>query len=120
MEQKKKNPTNEENISSEEERPFETVSLELDNGEPCECEVITTLSVGEREYIALLPVEGYKAGSGEVFLYRFLTDGKNEPELGMIEDDEEYEAVSDAFDEFLDSAEFDELMTENGEPPCEE
>ena len=27
-----------------------------------------------------------------------------------IEDDEEYDAVSDAFDEYLDSQEFDELV----------
>ena len=30
-----------------------------------------------------------------------------------IEDDEEYEAVAEAFDEYLDSAEFDELIDED-------
>ena len=37
-------------------------------------------------------------------------DPNDEPELGYIEDDEEYEAVADAFDEFLDAAEFDEIV----------
>ena len=32
--------------------------------------------------------------------------------LENIEDDEEYEAASDAFDELLDKAEFDELVEE--------
>jgi hypothetical protein len=31
-------------------------------------------------------------------------------ELGYIDDDEEYEKVADAFDEFLDNSEFDELV----------
>lgn len=37
-------------------------------------------------------------------------DPNEEPELTYIEDDEEYEAVADAFDEYLDSVEFDELV----------
>ncbi|MDE5716614.1 MAG: DUF1292 domain-containing protein, partial [Lachnospiraceae bacterium] len=40
-------------------------------------------------------------------------DPNEEPELGYIEDDGEYEAVADAFDEFLDAAEFDELVDES-------
>lgn len=30
--------------------------------------------------------------------------------LDYIEDDDEYEAVAEAFDEYLDAAEFDELV----------
>ena len=32
--------------------------------------------------------------------------------IEYIEDEDEYEKVEDAFDEFLDSVEFDELYTE--------
>ena len=35
-----------------------------------------------------------------------------QPELDNIKDDEEYEIVADAFDEFLDSQEYDEIITE--------
>ena len=42
-------------------------------------------------------------------------DDAGEPLLGYIDDDEEYETASDAFDEYLDSAEFDELVTEEDE-----
>ena len=39
-------------------------------------------------------------------LSRMTEDG--EPDLGNIEDDEEYEIAADAFDEWMDSQEFDE------------
>ena len=35
-----------------------------------------------------------------------------EPVLEYIEDDDEYEAVADAIDEYLDGCEFDELVEE--------
>ena len=37
-------------------------------------------------------------------------DPNQEPELGFIENDDEYEAVAEAFDEYLDSCEFDEIL----------
>jgi hypothetical protein len=39
-------------------------------------------------------------------------DPNEEPVLDYIADDEEYEKVSEAFDEYLDSCEFDELIDE--------
>ena len=38
-----------------------------------------------------------------------------EPQLDYIDDDAEYEKVEEAFDEYLDSCEFDELVTLDGE-----
>ena len=49
---------------------------------------------------------------GEVFLYRF-SEVNGEPQLENIEDDEEYDIVADAFDELLDSQEFDEIVGED-------
>ena len=52
---------------------------------------------------------------GEVWFYRYSEnpdDPNEEPELGFIDSDEEYEAVADAFDEYLDSVEFDEIVEE--------
>ena len=51
---------------------------------------------------------------GEVFIYRY-DNSQGSPVLENIEDDEEYEAVADAFDEILDAAEFDELVEEEME-----
>ena len=52
---------------------------------------------------------------GEVWFYEYVEDEANveeEPELKYIEDDDVYDAVADAFEEFLDSAEYDELLTD--------
>ena len=50
---------------------------------------------------------------GEVWFYRYAEDENDpdaEPELGYIDNDNEYDMVADAFDEYLDNAEFDEII----------
>ena len=89
------------------------VTLELDDGEQLECAVLTIFPVGDQDYIALLPLEGEYAEDGEIFLYKYEEDENGEPSLDNIVDDDEYDAVSDAFDELLDSQEFDELVDED-------
>lgn len=102
------------NASEELEKEEMTVDLELDDGSHVTCAVVTILTVSGRDYIALLPLnEDGENTEGEVWFYRYSENPKDpneEPTLGYIEDDEEYEAVADAFDEFLDTAEFDELV----------
>lgn len=86
-----------------------TVTLTLDNDEVVECAVLTTFMAGNREYIALLPLdENGDPEAGDVYLYRYDESG-GEPSLDNIDDDEEYEIASDAFDEWLDTQEFEEL-----------
>ena len=46
--------------------------------------------------------------AGDVYLYQYNETEDGEPDLGNIEDDEEYEIAADAFDEWMDSQEFDE------------
>lgn len=91
-----------------------TVELELEDGELVNCAVITILTVDNQDYIVLLPLdENGENQDGEVWFYRYsenLDDPNEEPELGFIDDDDEYERVSEAFDEYLDNCEFDELM----------
>lgn len=92
-----------------------TVTLSLDDGSEIECRAVTVLEAGNREYIALLPLEGPEKDTGSVWFYRYKENAGGEPELDNIEDDEEFELVQDAFDEFLDTVEFDELIEEDGE-----
>lgn len=91
-----------------------TVTLDLDDGSSVTCAIITILTVGGKDYIALLPLsEDGENQDGEVWFYRYYEDESNpdaEPALEYIEDDEEYEIVADAFDEYLDNEEFDELI----------
>lgn len=93
-----------------------TVELELDDGTVVNCGIVTILTVKEQDYIVLLPLnEQGQNEDGEVWFYRYTEDENDvnaEPVLDFIEEDEEYEAVAEAFDEFLDSAEFDELVDE--------
>ena len=89
----------------------DVVTLDLDDGSQVECEILTIFTVGERDYIALLPLDenGEENEEGEVFIYRYSEDSEGNPSLDNIEDDEEYEAVSDRFDELLDEAAFEEM-----------
>lgn len=90
-----------------------TVTLTLDDDTTLECVVINIFQAGGQDYIALLPLEGTAAEEGEVYLYRYSEDEDGEPNLENIEDDDEFELVSDAFDELLDSEEYDELVGED-------
>lgn len=94
-----------------------TVELELEDGTFVTCAIVTILTISSQEYIVLLPLnEKGENTDGEVWFYRYSEnpdDPDEEPELTYIDDDDEYEAVADAFDEYLDSAEFDELIAED-------
>ena len=87
-----------------------TVTLTLDNDEVLECAVLTIFSAGDRQYIALLPLEDAEdTEEGDVFIYLFEEYENGEPTLDNIEDDDEYELAADAFDEWLDEQDFEEL-----------
>ena len=93
-----------------------TVELELEAGTNVNCAIITILTVDSKDYIVLLPLnEEGENEDGEVWFYGYSEnpdDPNEEPVLDYIADDEEYEKVADAFDEYLDSCEFDELIDE--------
>lgn len=96
-----------------------TVELELDNGEKVNCAIITILTVNDKDYIVLLPLdENGNNEDGEVWFYRYEENENNpdeEPSLSYIDDDEEYDIVADAFDEYLDNVEFDEIISTDEE-----
>ena len=76
-----------------------------------ECVILTIYKAAGREYIALLPLnEKGENEDGEVYLYRFTTGENGEPSLDNIEDDDEYEAASDGFDQWLDDQEYNDLV----------
>lgn len=67
------------------------IYLTLTDDTEVECNILGTFEVDELEYIALVPID-----EEEVLLYRFQEKGDN-LELINIEDDEEFEMVSEAF-----------------------
>lgn len=88
---------------------YMTVELTLDNDEVVQCAILTLFEAGGKEYIALLPLnEDGDTEDGDVYLYRYVETADGDPELENIEDDEEYEIAADAFDEWMDTQEFEE------------
>lgn len=90
-----------------------TVDIELEDGTNVTCAIVTILTVNSKDYIVLLPLdEDGQSDDGEVWFYGYKEDENDpnvEPELIYIEDDDEYEAVADAFDEFLDNEEYEAM-----------
>lgn len=87
------------------------ITLSLDDGNELECEVLTILEAAGQDYIVLYPLDAsYQEAEGEVFIYRYFEDENGEVDLQNIDSDEEFDIVSDAFDEYLDNCEYDELI----------
>lgn len=102
-----KNPDNDEEMY---------VDLDLDNG-IVTCSIVAIFSAAGKDYIALLPLdENGENTDGDVWIYGYKEDPSDpeaEPEILYIDDEEEYEIAADAFDEYLDAQEFDELIDES-------
>lgn len=98
--------------SDSEFKDRDTMTLSLEDGGELECIVLSVFPVNNRQYIALLPMneDGSVDDDAQVYLYRFQELENEEIEIENIEDDEEFELVSDYFDEMLDEEEFDELF----------
>ena len=80
-----------------------TITLTLDDDTELKCEVLRIFTCGENQYIALLPLdENDEIANGDVYLYRFFTDEKNNPFLENIEDADEYNAAANYFNESME------------------
>lgn len=88
-----------------------TVTLTLENNEELECAVLNIFEADEKEYIALLPLDGNGDNTdGQIYLYRFIDNGEEEePGLENIEEDEEFDRVSAIFNEWLDTQDFGDI-----------
>lgn len=85
------------------------VTLDLDDGSSVECVVIAIYPASNgKQYVALLPIEPEEGEEDEVYLYRYVENENGEDDIENIESDDEYEIAADAFDELLDTWEFEE------------
>ncbi|MBO4998446.1 MAG: DUF1292 domain-containing protein [Lachnospira sp.] len=98
---------------SEKEMDVPVVTLTLEDDSELECAVLAVFPVEgyEDKYAALLPIESLEDENedGEIFLYRYKEIDEDNLDITNIEDDEEFEAVSEAFDAILDEEEFNSL-----------
>ena len=86
------------------------VTLDLDDGTTVECAIMTILEVDEQDYIVLVPLDenDEPIEEGEVYIYRYFEDEEGNASLDNIDNDDEFERVSECFDEFLDEQAFNE------------
>ena len=92
---------------------YMTVTLTLDNDEVVECAVLTIFSANGQDYIALLPLDEKENPRTAMYICTATSKTiRKDPELENIEDDDEYEAVADAFDEWMDTQDFEDLDEE--------
>lgn len=75
------------------------ITLEFDDGEELECEIMGVFDYEGAEYIALIPLDD----SDDVYIYGYKEVGEDEFELLDIEDDQLFEKIV---------AEFDAIMAE--------
>lgn len=93
MADQKKNPEMEEDV--------EIITLEFDEGEEVECEIMGVFDFNGKEYIALIPDDG----TDDVYIYGYKEIGDEEFEIVDIEDDAEFEAVAAEFDKIMEEQE---------------
>ena len=74
------------------------ITLEFDNGDEVECEIMGVFDFNGKEYIALIPDDG----TDDVYIYGYKEVGEDEFELIDIEYDAEFEAVVAEFDSIMD------------------
>ena len=103
-----------ENIKNEDYTP-DLINLTDDEGNEYNFEVLDRLDIDSGSYLALLPMyddpQKMLDDSGELVIV------KEEEEDGEffyseIEDDDEYDAAADAFEEWLDEQEFEDMVEE--------
>lgn len=77
-----------------EEDDADFLTLEFDDGEEVECEIMGVFEVEGKEYIALIPNDG----TDDVYIYGYKEVGEEEFELIDIDDDEEFQKVAKEFE----------------------
>lgn len=76
------------------------ITLLDDDGNEIECEVIDMFEFEEKEYAVLLPTD-----EEDPYILRIDKDEDGNELFAMIEDDNEFDKVSEAYDELLDQDE---------------
>ena len=70
------------------------ITLEFEDGLSMECEILGVFEVEGKEYIALLPGDG----TDDVFIYGYRELSEDEFEILDLDEEEEFEKVSAAFE----------------------
>ena len=88
---------NKKNVQDE----ADIITLEFDNDETIECEIMGIFDYDGNDYIALIPLDD----SDDVYIYGYKEVGEDEFESVDIEDDELFAKVVEEFDTIMASEE---------------
>ena len=95
------------------------MAVEMEEFDPEQVDTVTVsldlaiYEAGDGQYIALLPEEEVDEEESTVFLYRYYEDENGEPQLDNIGSDEEYKMASNAFNQILNDAGYDDIVDED-------
>ncbi|MEG0830559.1 MAG: DUF1292 domain-containing protein [Anaerovoracaceae bacterium] len=78
---------------------LDIITLEYDDGEELECEILGIFDADGKEYISLIP----KDGSDDIYIYGYKEVSDDEYELIDIEDDEEFKKAVSVFEELVEA-----------------
>ena len=88
---------------TEEELAEEIVTITMDDNTEVHCVILGIFEAeNDREYIALLPLDGPEAENDQVYIYRYDEDESEQPILENIANDEEFALASQAFAEMME------------------
>jgi hypothetical protein len=79
----------------------DVITLQFENDEELECEIMGVFDFEGKEYIALIPLDG----TDDVYIYGYKEVGDDEFEILEIEDDAEFERVVAEFDAIMEEEE---------------
>ncbi len=82
------------------------LTIELEEGGEETFQILMIFEVNGQDYIAVCPLEDDEV----VYFYRHYEDEEGNPYIDNIETDEEFEMVTDMFDQILDEQEFEEMQ----------
>lgn len=74
------------------------ITLEFDDDTAVDAEVIGVFELGDKEYIALAPIDG----TDDVYIYGYKDNDDETFELLEIEDEEEFNKAVEEFDKLMD------------------
>lgn len=103
-----------DDMLTEEELAEEIVTITMDDNSEVHCVILGIFEAeNDREYIALLPLDGPEAENDQVYIYRYDEAESEQPILENIADDEEFALASEAFAKMMEGldeedAEFDD------------
>ena len=97
------NDKNRELFFNESDDEIVLVTIEPEDSEPFDVEIIASVEIEDKEYVAVLPTEPLEdMEEGELILLIYSEDADGNPEFEGITDEEELQMVAGAFEKFFE------------------